>query len=56
MRMAVSLLAKYGFDLRKKLGTVLRTKFDFTSVAGIRQTDLGLTTKCPVGTWTAFSK
>jgi hypothetical protein len=33
----VSLLAKYGFDLRKKLGTVLRTKFDFTSVAGIRQ-------------------
>jgi hypothetical protein len=33
----VSLLAKYGFNLRKKLGTVLRTKFDFTSVAGIRQ-------------------
>jgi hypothetical protein len=33
----VGLLAKHGFDLRKKLGTVLRTKFDFTSVAGIRQ-------------------
>ena len=33
----VGLLAKHGFDLRRKLGTVLRTKFDFTSVAGIRQ-------------------
>ena len=32
----VGLLAKHGFDLRKKLGTVLKAKFDFTSVAGIR--------------------
>ncbi len=34
---AVGLLAKYGFDLRKKLGTILRQKFDFSSLAGIRR-------------------
>jgi hypothetical protein len=33
---AVGILARYGFDLRNALGTVLRSKFDFTSVAGIQ--------------------
>jgi hypothetical protein len=33
---AVGILARYGFDLRNALGTVLRPKFDFTSVAGIQ--------------------
>jgi hypothetical protein len=33
----VGLAAKYNFDLRNCLGTVLRPKFDFTSVSGIRK-------------------
>jgi hypothetical protein len=33
---SVGILGRYGFDLRKRLGTVLRPKFDFTSVGGIR--------------------
>ena len=33
----VGLLAKHGFDMRSKMGTVLRKKFDFTSVSGIRK-------------------
>lgn len=33
---AVGILAQHGFDLRKALGTVLRPKFDFTSVSGIQ--------------------
>jgi hypothetical protein len=32
----VGLLARYGFDLRGHLGTVLAPKFDFTSVSGMR--------------------
>ena len=32
---SVGLLARYGFDLRGSLGTVLKSKFDFTSVTGI---------------------
>lgn len=31
----VGLAARYGFDLRRSLGTVLRSKFDFSSVDGI---------------------
>lgn len=31
----VGLAARYGFDLRRSLGTVLRSKFDFSSLAGI---------------------
>jgi hypothetical protein len=34
---AVGILARYGFDLRNALGTVLRPKFDFTSVVGIQE-------------------
>jgi hypothetical protein len=33
---AVGILARYGFDLRNALGTVLRPKFDFSSVTGIQ--------------------
>lgn len=33
---AVGLLARHGFDLRDKLGTLLAPKFDFTGVSGIR--------------------
>jgi hypothetical protein len=33
----VGLAARHGFDLRNCLGTILRTKFDFTSVSGIRK-------------------
>jgi hypothetical protein len=33
----VAFLSKFGFDLRKRMGTVLRSKFDFTSVSGMRQ-------------------
>ncbi len=32
----VGLLARYGFDLRDKLGTLLAPKFDFTSVSGMQ--------------------
>jgi len=35
-QIGVGLLARYGFDLRDKLGTLLAPKFDFTSVSGIR--------------------
>lgn len=35
-QVSVGLLARHGFDLRTKLGTVLAPKFDFTSVSGIR--------------------
>lgn len=34
---SVGLLAKYGFDLREHLGTVLSSKFDFSSVRGIKE-------------------
>jgi hypothetical protein len=34
---SVGFLAKYGFDLRNRLGDVLGSKFDFTSVVGIRE-------------------
>jgi hypothetical protein len=33
----VGLAARYGFDLRRCLGTLLRSKFDFTSVSGIQK-------------------
>ncbi len=33
----VGLAARYGFDLRHCLGTVLRSKFDFTGVSGIQK-------------------
>jgi hypothetical protein len=33
----VTLAAKYGFDLRDCLGTILCKKFDFTSLSGIRE-------------------
>ncbi len=33
----VGLAARHGFDLRRSLGTVLRTKFDFTGVSGIQK-------------------
>jgi hypothetical protein len=32
---SVGPVAKYGFDLRKSMGSLLRRKFDFTSVRGI---------------------
>ena len=32
----VGLAARYGFDLRRSLGTILKTKFDFTSFDGIQ--------------------
>lgn len=35
-QVSVGLLARHGFDLRDKLGTLLASKFDFTSVAGTR--------------------
>jgi hypothetical protein len=35
-QIGVGLLARHGFDLRDKLGTLLAPKFDFTSVSGIR--------------------
>jgi hypothetical protein len=35
-RIDVGLAARYGFDLRRKLGTILRPKFDFTSVEGVQ--------------------
>jgi hypothetical protein len=34
---SVGFLAKYGFDLRNRLGDVLESKFDFTSMIGIRE-------------------
>ena len=34
---SVGLLAKHGFDIRGKLGTLLKSKFDFTGVSGIRK-------------------
>jgi len=36
-QISVEIMARYGFDLRNKLGTVLEGKFDFTSVSGIRR-------------------
>ena len=33
---SVGLLARYGFDLRQHLGSVLAPKFDFSAVSGIR--------------------
>jgi hypothetical protein len=33
----VGLAARYGFDLRRCLGTLLKPKFDFTSVSGIQR-------------------
>lgn len=35
-QVSVALMARHGFDLRDKLGTLLAPKFDFTGVAGIR--------------------
>lgn len=35
LHIPVSLAAKFQFDLRRRLGTLLRSKFDFTSVDGI---------------------
>lgn len=35
-QISIGLLARHGFDLREKLGTVLAPKFDFTGVRGIR--------------------
>ena len=35
-QIGVGLLARHGFDLRDKLGTLLAPKFDFTSISGIR--------------------
>jgi hypothetical protein len=32
----VGLAARYGFDLRRRLGTVLKAKFDFSSIDGIQ--------------------
>ncbi len=32
---SVGLLAKYAFDLRNNMGTVMKSRFDFTSVSGI---------------------
>lgn len=34
--MPIGLLARYGFDVRDKLGTILAGRFDFTSYSGIR--------------------
>jgi hypothetical protein len=34
---SVGLLAKHGFDIRGKLGTLLKPKFDFAGVSGIRK-------------------
>jgi hypothetical protein len=34
---SIGLLAKHGFDIRGKLGTLLKSKFDFTGVSGIRK-------------------
>jgi len=34
---SVGLLAKHGFDIRGKLGTLLKSKFDFTGVSGTRK-------------------
>jgi hypothetical protein len=34
---SVGVLGRHGFDLRNKIGTVLRAKFDFTGVRGIRE-------------------
>lgn len=34
---SVGLLGKFGFDLRNRMGTVLREKFHFGKVAGVRQ-------------------
>jgi hypothetical protein len=36
-QVSVGLLGKYGFDLRDKMGSVLRAKFDFTGVGGIKK-------------------
>ena len=36
-QISVGLAAKYGFDLRHCLGTLLKPKFDFTSVSGIQK-------------------
>jgi hypothetical protein len=33
-QVSVRLLSKYGFDLRQKMGDILRPKFDFTGVSG----------------------
>lgn len=35
LHIPVGLAAKYQFDLRRRLGTLLKPKFDFTSVDGI---------------------
>jgi hypothetical protein len=36
-QISVGLAAKYGFDLRRSLGTLLKPKFDFTSVRGTQK-------------------
>jgi hypothetical protein len=36
-QIAVGLAAKYSFDLRNCLGTILQPKFDFTGVSGIKK-------------------
>ncbi len=36
-QIGLGILAKYDFNVRDKLGTILRTKFDFTSVTTIRR-------------------
>jgi hypothetical protein len=35
-QVSVGLLAKHGFDLRDKLGTILAEKYDFTGAEGVR--------------------
>jgi hypothetical protein len=36
-QISLGLAAKYGFDLQHRLGTILKSKFDFTSISGIRR-------------------
>jgi hypothetical protein len=35
-QISVGLIARHGFDLRRKMGALLAPKFDFTSISGIR--------------------
>ena len=36
-QVSVNILARYGYNLRQRMGTLLAPKFDFTSISGIRE-------------------
>jgi hypothetical protein len=46
-QVSVSILARYGYDLLRKMGVLLAPKFDFTSISGIREAFAATSQKVP---------